>query len=268
MPAPLPASTTDLGGVLFLINMMLHLDLPECFEAGWLLDSQVGPWGVLELLARGMLARHSAAWQADPLWDTLAALDGRPPATRPGEHFNNHPDYQIPPEWLRQPGGQPGATRCFWSSTDERVRLWSAQGFLLYERFLSTPDPAHIARAMLSACLREPDTIELIHAADADAPLAAPGGPLLDGMNPQLYRWLTLVLPFIERRLELALGVEAAQTAEALLLRPGQLFLTHMYLDLVMPMSAVTIPVRLAGLDRDPGWLPPFGRVIRFHFEE
>jgi hypothetical protein len=41
-----------------------------------------------------------------------------------------------------------------------------------------------------------------------------------------------------------------------------------MHLDLVMPMSAVTLPVRVSGLDRDPGWLPTFGRIIRLHFEE
>jgi hypothetical protein len=266
-PDPEPLSTTELGGVFFLINLMLHLDLPECFEPDWSLESQIGPWGALELLARGMLARHSTAWQADPLWDTLAALDGRLPGTLPGEHFSHHPNYDIPPGWLKQPGCHPG-TRCFWSSNNQRVCLWSEQGFVLHEGHDATPDPARAARDRLHICLEEPDTIELVQAAATDAPIDALTGPLLDRLNPQLSRWLALVLPFIERRLRLALGTEAAQTVEALLLRRGQLFLTSMHLDLVMPMSAVTLPVRVSGLDRDPGWLPTFGRIIRLHFEE
>ena len=52
-----------------------------------------------------------------------------------------------------------------------------------------------------------------------------------------------------------------------LLVCPGQLYVTATHVDLVMPLDAITIPVRLAGLDRNPGWLPDFGRVILFHFE-
>jgi hypothetical protein len=37
--------------------------------------------------------------------------------------------------------------------------------------------------------------------------------------------------------------------------------------DVVMSRDAVSIAVRLAGLDRDPGWLPSFGRIIKIHFE-
>ena len=33
---------TGLGGVLYLINLMVALDLPDCFEEGWRLASDVG----------------------------------------------------------------------------------------------------------------------------------------------------------------------------------------------------------------------------------
>jgi hypothetical protein len=38
-------------------------------------------------------------------------------------------------------------------------------------------------------------------------------------------------------------------------------------LDVRFPLAGLPLPLRLAGLDRDPGWLPAEGRDIRFHFE-
>ena len=37
-------------------------------------------------------------------------------------------------------------------------------------------------------------------------------------------------------------------------------------LDVSLPLEAADIRVRKAGLDLDPGWLPWFGRVVRFHY--
>jgi hypothetical protein len=34
-----------------------------------------------------------------------------------------------------------------------------------------------------------------------------------------------------------------------------------------MPLSAISLPVRKAGLDSNPGWLAAFGRIVTFHFQ-
>lgn len=39
------------------------------------------------------------------------------------------------------------------------------------------------------------------------------------------------------------------------------------HVDLFAPLNAVQLPVRLAGLDINPGWLPWLGRVVTFHYE-
>jgi hypothetical protein len=39
-------------------------------------------------------------------------------------------------------------------------------------------------------------------------------------------------------------------------------------LDVSLPLDEADVRVRLAGLDLDPGWLPWFGRVVRFHYLE
>ena len=34
-----------------------------------------------------------------------------------------------------------------------------------------------------------------------------------------------------------------------------------------LPLAELPIAIRLAGLDRDPGWIPAAGRSVAFHFE-
>jgi hypothetical protein len=57
-----------------------------------------------------------------------------------------------------------------------------------------------------------------------------------------------------------------AELAEALLFVPGQLFITSTRVDFSAPIDQSRIPVRRAALDLDPGWLPAWGRSIRFHY--
>jgi hypothetical protein len=91
-------------------------------------------------------------------------------------------------------------------------------------------------------------------------------GPLLAGASRDIRRWLAVVTPLLRQMLERALGGGEDPVA-VLLLRRSQLYVTSSHVDLVLPLDAVTLPVRIAGLDFDPGWLPAFGRVVRFHYE-
>ena len=204
---------TELGGVLFLLNVMQRLDLPACFEPDWRLASRVGPWGVLELLGRGLLASSELSTflkvdnsSADPLWAALAAIDGR------------------------EPGELPGAA-------------------------LIVPERVHVPEGWL---------------AWLDGEIASPGLAMTDGLLAGLGHgarcWLAGVVPLLRRMLERALGGEADAVA-ALLLRRGRLHVTSSHVDLVLPLDSVSLAVRRAGLDFDPGWLPDFGRVVRFHYE-
>lgn len=208
--------STRLGGVLYLVNLMVALELPACFEEGWRLHSQVGPWGLLEALARELLGDELAGLEADPLWAVLAQLAGRPAGQPPGIRLprsrpRRWPMFQVPPGWLK---GQPEA---------ESV----------------PPALPRARRGQLNAVYR-----------------------------PLLARWLAQALPFITRRLRLALGMgDDASLAKGLLLLPGRLIVSSSHVDLVASLSNISLPVRLAGLDHNPGWLPDFGRVIYLHFE-
>jgi hypothetical protein len=48
--------------------------------------------------------------------------------------------------------------------------------------------------------------------------------------------------------------------------RPGRVTLTRTDLDVTLALDSVDIRIRRIGLDLDPGWVPWFGRVVRFHY--
>lgn len=64
------------------------------------------------------------------------------------------------------------------------------------------------------------------------------------------------------RRLRLQAGIGPA----SLCLRPARLDLTSTHADVWLGMDQTDLRVRRAGLDLDPGWVPWFGRVVRFHY--
>jgi hypothetical protein len=98
---------------------------------------------------------------------------------------------------------------------------------------------------------------------------------LLDGDQPDppvrsgLDRRLALALPPVRLRLAEALGLDPgdpAALARELLVCDGTVHVAGPHVDIVMALTEARLSVRLAGLDRDPGWCPAFGRVISFHF--
>jgi hypothetical protein len=91
--------------------------------------------------------------------------------------------------------------------------------------------------------------------------------------RPRLARWAAAVAPAIRRRLLLALDPDASgarsRRADAIddaLTVQGRLYVTSSHIDLVMKLDRADLALRRAGLDRDPGWLPAYGRVVYFHF--
>jgi hypothetical protein len=214
-PAPAEAGAqgavwieTRLGGAFYLINVMTDLGLPDCFEASCRLARDVGAWGVLEALARGLLGDAHADAMEDPLWRALAKLSRRSPDAPGGALLALDAPFVLPVYW------------------QELARQGRVEG--------------------------------------DDAPLEPLEPSCRDALAPPLARWLARALPFVRLRLRQALG--PLPVAE-LLTAPGRVYITSSHVDLVLPMESISLPARVAGLDRDPGWIPAFGRVVLFHFE-
>lgn len=252
---------TELGGVFYLINLMLYLHLPECFEPGWRLLSAVGPWRVLALLARQLLD-HPQDWDSDPIWSALASLAGRAPVAG-GRRTT--PRYRIPARWLVQLPGDPDE-RFFFATSRRRLLVWSSRGFVLYD------GPARHAEAAAHTILTglHLDSEHLTPADAADAPLAVLSRDSPPDIVARARTWLRYTLPYLRLRLALALGLHDVPGAldRALLRRHGRLYVSATHVDLVLGLSSVTLPVRLAGLDRSPGWIAEYGHAIVIDFEE
>ena len=79
---------------------------------------------------------------------------------------------------------------------------------------------------------------------------------------------LRRVLPGLRARLVLALGMRDARRLAGVLLRlPARVQAGPDRIDVHFELQQLPLSVRLAGLDRDPGWIPAAGRDLRFHFE-
>jgi hypothetical protein len=264
---------TQLGGAFYIINLMGYLDLPACFEETWGLASQVGAWGVLEALIRSLLAGKGDRVAGDPLWEALAGLDGRESGELPGEGFQGGDTFRLPTAWLTQVDGSQMDV-WFWATRSGRLCLWSEQGYVLADRPI--PEGAlateELARDELRACQTDVELPRLCRRSIDRTPTEHLTSPLVSGLNPHLVGWLAMTLPYIRFRLRQALRSDKAPDGaldpeQVVLLVPGRLAITATHVDLVMRLDDISLPVRLAGLDRDPGWVADFGRVVRFHFE-
>jgi hypothetical protein len=260
-----PFASTEIGGVAFLVNLMAYLDLPDAFEDDWRLASTVGAWGTLELLTRGLLGSHDEV-SDDELWQVLAALEGRG-LDAPTDPLLDGARYRLPLGWIGHDHARPG---CFaWSAGRGRLRAWSRSGFLVLDEPGASrdPDPERTIRTRLAAL--GIDLVRLDRSRPSAAPTARLAGSLVGRLSPATTAWLGAVLPYVRRRLAAALGRDrfTRRDASGLLLHPARVHVSATHVDVVMSRDAVSIAVRLAGLDRDPGWLPSFGRIIKIHFE-
>lgn len=122
--------------------------------------------------------------------------------------------------------------------------LWHAGGFPLATRI--APAPAR----------RLGRTLEVSHAAGAHR-RSARGG--LD------HAWLDCLALFLAARFRRA-APDDALTPAALAI-PARVVVSEARLDFHFALGTLPFALRLAGLDRDPGWLPTEGRDLRFHFE-
>jgi hypothetical protein len=253
---------TRLGGAFYLLNLMAGLDLPNCYEEDWRLATDLGSWGLLELLCRSLLNRGDAAALADPLWSLLAALDGRESGTFPGARLRDPGRFRLPRQWPLT-----GADALGWTTDRGSLWLWVEQGPLLAE----VPPPADLVCEPVAMALARDylPGVPLRPCAAGEIPLAGLDGRLTADLAPGPRRWLERTLPYLHFRLRLALGADTRHEdlGERLLCYAARVYLSSAHLDVVLRLSDVSVALRRAGLDRDPGWLPELGRVVLFHFE-
>lgn len=76
------------------------------------------------------------------------------------------------------------------------------------------------------------------------------------------------MLIYLHARLRRALGDDAPEAlASMVCCHAARIDCTATTLDVHLALAALPIEIRIAGLDRDPGWIPAAGRSLAFHFE-
>ena len=242
---------TRLGGVFFLLDVALYLGLYGDFSRPQEPGIGLDPWDFLTLLSGALGLRDELA--ADPLGELLRDLAGRPPGSRPGATWRPDADWRMPPEWLGPFAGIPGPWR--WSGARRRLRIDHPAGFPVVDLVAAGRSTAARARRALPA---DSTSRALRRAALPTLPQAG---------HREIDRWIARLGVYAGARLRLALGLaDAADLATPLLRLPARVTATVTEVDVEFELGQLPIEVRIAGLDRDPGWIPAARRTILFHF--
>jgi len=226
-----------LASLLFLVNFVVWLD--DRADPPW-----PAGWALVELLGRYLLGDRLADVADDPLWDVLAELDGRRPGTVPAVGLGPADPLRLPRAWLeRWPPPAPGYVA---RRHGERLVIRHPQaGFVAAD----VPCPAGTFEEVRAAEAAWLGDVEV--AADGPADPATPVRRFDDAVGA-FASWL------LRSR-----GI-AAQALAA----PGRVLVTSTHLDVMLSLQDIDLAVRVAGLDRDPGWVPQLGRIVLFHFLE
>lgn len=241
---------TRFGGLFFLINLGLYLELYADFSAPLQPGLALSIWDFCALLGEKLCGR---GLRDDPVWPLLARLAGREAGAEPGMGFDAPGQFRALPEWL-SPLPRGGVWR--WTSARGRLRVVHAQGFVVLDVARDNRDPGAQLAAELEAYA---DVYEGTLRRDGRLSRAR-------GRTP-LARWVTWLGGYARVRLCRALGCKAGGLRALLFAHAARVTVTATHLDVFMALAELPVEARLAGLDRDPGWTPSAGRHIAFHFD-
>ncbi len=86
---------TRLGGVIFLVNLMILLGMPASIPA----LARLNPWSLLGALAAMLLGRRFAEYAADPLWAAIDELGGEETLRPWGASLAPAAVFRVPRAW-------------------------------------------------------------------------------------------------------------------------------------------------------------------------
>jgi hypothetical protein len=248
---------TRFGGLFHLVNLALFLELYGDFTAPAAPGIALSIWDFVALLGRRMVG---AGVEADEVWPLLARLAGRVAGQSPGDDFRPPEAWRMDAGWLQK---FPASGGWRWAVSrgahgQSRLQVIHPSKFLVLDVPLNGEEDAEAQIA------RE---LKVYARAFAGTPVRSVRPYRLHGRTP-LAHWVERVHLYARARLCLALGTNDGRRAARLLCeRHARVFVTATHVDIVMRLAELPFEVRVAGLDRDPGWIPAAGRIVAFHFE-
>ena len=244
------ALETAYGGVFYLVNAALALGLYGDFTAPTHRGLAMPVWDFLTLTGRALAGD---AFDADPLPLLFARLAGRVAGERAGARFQSDGGWRIPAAWLAPFPERVGWT---WMARRGRLSVWHPAGFAVVDVQLTGDTVAHQLAA------------ELATLGIGDVVVTRRRHPRIDQRGSPFACWMRRLVPYLHARLGRALGSTGADdVAKLVCARAARVQVTAARVDVHFALADLPIAIRLAGLDRDPGWVPAAGRSIAFHYD-
>jgi hypothetical protein len=247
----LPTTATQFGGLLYLLNAALALGLYGDFTAPRAPNLALSPWNWLTLIGRSWFG---ALFEKDPLWKLLASLAGRNADQPPDHEFAAPTTWVIDQAWL-EPWGRVLCVQ--YRATRTRLRVLHPAGFVLFD----VPRDRHNSPLFQARqlCRRYPSL-------RAAAMERATGTTRTKRARSPTARWLAWLLPYLEARLARSLGTDPDAVPALVCRHDARIAASLTSVDVYLSLAALPLAIRIAGLDRNPGWIPAAGRAIAFHF--
>jgi hypothetical protein len=248
---------TSYGGIFYLLNLAIALDLYSDFTRPLTPGIPLNIWDFVALLGLSLLGEPLCH---DPAWWLLAHLAARDAQELPGKDFVPPEVWRVPREWL---SAFPEQTGWRWWVERERLCVYHPAGFIV----LDLPLVQHSPQEQLAQEMRGYERFDLPVASEEKPVTQSRADYPASKVLPHIERWLNWLMPYVRARLCRALGLAAVDDLPGLLCRHGaSVRVTATHLDIFLSLQELPIAIRLAGLDRDPGWIPAAGRFVAFHF--
>jgi hypothetical protein len=239
---------TRFGGVFYLLNLGLYLNLYRDFTESGEAEIDLNVWDFVALLAAEFLGRKI---KKDSVWKLLEWLAGRENEKELGQGFTAPDAWRISPDWLKTFQTD---QKWLWMNNDRRLIVRHPAGF----RVLDVPlleDPKTQVESELK--LYRKDFSELTKSVLKDFP---------EHLSPP-ENWLKNLTEYAQARLLQALNLQTREQINAILFeRRAKIAVTATHLDVTFSLADLPFEVRFSGLDRNPSWIPAVGKFVNFHF--
>ncbi|MGC2236364.1 MAG: hypothetical protein WA584_09395 [Pyrinomonadaceae bacterium] len=239
---------TRFGGVFYLLNLGLYLNLYRDFTESGEAEIDLNIWDFVALLGLKFLGRKI---KKDPVWKLLEWLAGRENEKELGQGFTAPDAWRISPEWLKTFQTD---QKWLWINNDKRLIVRHPAGFCV----LDVPLPKD-AKTQMENELKfyQKDFSELAESDLENFPKHLP--------PPE--NWLKNLAEYAQARLLQALNLETQAQINAILFeRRAKITVTATHLDVTFSLADLPFEVRLSGLDRNPSWIPAVGKFVNFQF--
>jgi hypothetical protein len=238
---------TRFGGVFYLLNLGLYLNLYRDFTESGEAEIDLNVWDFVAFLSieftRGKI-------KGDAVWKLLEWLAGRENDEDLGHDFNAPDAWRISPGWLKTFQTN---QKWLWLNTGERLVVRHPSGFNIIDVHL--PDDAQ-TQLENELEIYGKDFSELSDSNLKDFPEDFSSG-----------NWLKNLIEYVRVRLLQALNLETDEQINQILFeRRAKVAVTATHLDVTFRLADLPLEVRLSGLDRNPSWIPAVGKFVNFHF--